>query len=258
MDPLRAARPLRPGASPPGVAYSRNEHADRLTVTISMRVVTELSPLDRLGWLAEQPAHLQSWFAAHGRWRQLAAGESIYDAGDEADALFGLGSGALDITLPLTDHEPVVMHRGEVGFWIGDLALLAGTERLVSVHARRAARVYVVPGRAVRALLEAEPEHWPRFYALTHRNMRTALHLLAEALSMSPSERICRRLLQLVEPDGTVRATQEELADLLGVTRATVRRVLKRLVAEGAIATGYGRLRVCDRCRLERLAELPS
>ena len=243
------------------MGYNSHDETEWLKVTISldsMRTPNDLAPLDRCGWLAEQPAPLQAWFAGHGRWRTFAAGEDLYDAGDAADGVFGLAAGALDVTLSLTDAGPVAVHRGEVGFWIGDLALLAEGERLVSVRARRRSRVYVVPGRAVRALLQAQPEHWPRFYALTHRNTRTALHLLAEALTLSPDERVCRRLLQLVEPDGTVAVTQAELAELLGVTRATVRRALKRLAAEGAVATGYGRLRVCDRRRLERLAEPPA
>jgi len=226
-----------------------------LEMTISLRASNDLSPLDRCGWLAEQPTRLQWWFAAHGRWRTFGAGQNLYDAGDAPDALFGLGAGALDITLPLTAHEPVAMHRGEVGFWVGDLALLADAPRLVSVFARRPSRVYVVRGRDVRALLAAEPEHWPCFYALTYRNMRTALRLLAEALTLSPSERIVRRLLELADADGTVWTTQEDLAGLVGVTRATVRRTVKRLVADGTVSTGYGALRLVDRRRLERLAE---
>jgi len=52
-----------------------------------------------------------------------------------------------------------------------------------------------------------------------------------------------------------VRTTQEDLAGLVGVTRATVRRTVKRLVADGTVSTGYGALRLVDRRRLERLAE---
>lgn len=230
-------------------------------MTISVRPSNDLAPLDRCGWLAEQPPALQAWVAANGRWRVFEAGQHLYDAGDDvcedADALFGLAAGALDFTLPLTGDEPVSVHRSEVGAWFGDLALLAENHRLVTVYARRRSRVYAVAGRDIRALLAEQPTYWPRFYALTYRNMRVALNLLGEALSLSPGQRIARRLIQLAEADGTVHATQEDLAALIGVTRATVRRTLKRLCAAGVIATGYGALRVVDPCRLERWAEPP-
>jgi CRP-like cAMP-binding protein len=119
------------------------------------------------------------------------------------------------------------------------------------VHAGRGARLLVGPAAAVRARLAARPEHWPCFYALTHRNMAIALGLLGEALALSPSDRVARRLLQLADEAGVIAATQEELAGLVGVTRTTVRRTLKRLVAAGAVQTGYGTVTITRPDRLD-------
>lgn len=211
----------------------------------------DLSPLDRRGWLAEQPDALRAWVAEVGRWRSVPRGQLIYEAGDRGDSLFGLADGSLDVTFPSVVDEPVSIHRAEPGFWIGDLAILAETERLVSVHAGRGARLLVVPAAAIRAHLAARPEHWPCFYALTHRNMAIALGLLGEALALSPSDRVARRLLQLADEAGVIAATQEELAGLVGVTRTTVRRTLKRLVAAGAVETGYGTVTIMRPDRLD-------
>lgn len=216
-----------------------------------MTKTCDLAPLDRRGWLATQPAALRAWVAEAGRWRAMEPGQLLYEAGDRGGGLYGLGAGSLDITFPLVGDEPVSIHRAEPGFWIGDLALLADTERLVSVHAGRGARVFTVPGAAVRAHLRDHPAHWPCFYAITHRNMALALGLLGEALALSPSARVARRLLQLADAGGVITATQEELAGLIGATRTTVRRALKRLVAEGAIETGYRSLTIVRRDRVE-------
>ena len=216
-----------------------------------MDSVPDLGPLDRLGWLAEQPPALRRWVAEVGRFRTYAAGQVVYEAGDTGTALYGLAAGSLDITFPLVADEPVSIHRAEPGFWIGDLALLAETERLVSVRAGRCARLLTVPGAAIRAHLDRHPEHWPCFYALTHRNMATALNLLGEALALPPAARVTRRLLQLADADGVVAGTQEELAGLIGVTRTTVRRALKQMVADGVIETGYRSLQIRSRDRLE-------
>lgn len=214
----------------------------------------DLTPLDRMGWLADQPSALQKWVARTGRWRAFEAGDVIYDAGDAATGLYGLAEGSLEVAFPLSGHEPVSIFRAEPGFWIGDLALLAGHVSLVSVRTRHRARVLEVPGAAVRAHLTDRASDWPCFYALSYRNAANTLALLGEALALSPSARLARRLLQLATEEGTVRATQEELAGLTGVTRGTVRRALDRLIAEGAIATGYGHLHIRDHALITKRA----
>jgi CRP/FNR family transcriptional regulator, cyclic AMP receptor protein len=76
----------------------------------------DLAPLDERGWLAAQPNDFRDWIARAGRWRKYAAGHVLYDAGEPADALYGLCEGALNITLPLVGDEPVTIHRAEPGF----------------------------------------------------------------------------------------------------------------------------------------------
>jgi CRP-like cAMP-binding protein len=231
-----------------------NPDGDWHIVANAMERPLDLAPLDRVGWLAEQPGDLRDWVAEVGRWRALAPGQVLYEAGDTGSGLYGLAEGSLDITFPLVGDEPVSIHRAEPGFWIGDLASLAETERLVSVHAGRCARILAVSGSAIRAHLVRHPEHWRCFYALTHRNMAVALGLLGEALALPPAARVARRLLQLADADGVVGGTQEQLAGLVGVTRTTVRRALKRLVTEGTIETGYRSLTIRRRDLLERSA----
>jgi CRP-like cAMP-binding protein len=116
-----------------------------------------------MGWLAEQPPEFRDWAARSGRWRQYAAGQFIYHAGDLADGLYGLAAGGIEITFPLLAEEPVVIYRAEVGFWIGDNAELAETPRLVSLRAAVPSRLLHIPTPAIRALLAAHPAHWREF-----------------------------------------------------------------------------------------------
>ncbi len=112
-----------------------------------------LEPLDRVGWLAAQPESFRDWVSRVARWRDVEAGEFLFQAGDPSDGLFGLASGSLEITFPLVAEEPVVIYRAEVGFWIGDNAELADEPRLVSVMAAVRSRVLHVSSAAIRAHL---------------------------------------------------------------------------------------------------------
>ena len=42
----------------------------------------------------------------------------------------------------------------------------------------------------------------------------------------------------------TVQATQQQLADLLGVSRVTLGAALRELTARGLVETGYGQIRL--------------
>ena len=46
------------------------------------------------------------------------------------------------------------------------------------------------------------------------------------------------------DDSATVRATQQQLADLLGVSRVTLGAALRDLTARGLVETGYGRIRL--------------
>jgi CRP/FNR family cyclic AMP-dependent transcriptional regulator len=213
---------------------------------------SELAPLDTVGWLAQQPPAFQNWAAAAGRWRRYQKGQILYDAGDPSDGLYGLAEGALDITFPLVADEPVTLHRGEVGFWIGESALLALEPRAVSIHAALRSRVFFIAGDSVRAMLAERPEHWRAFYLLSHLNAVTAVNLLAEVLALSVTARVARRLLRLAAPNGVVSVTQDDLAKLVGIARATLQRAFEEFAQADAIQTGYRSITITNRDVLER------
>lgn len=166
--------------------------------------------------------------------------------------MYGLAEGALEITFPLVADEPVIIHRAEPGFWIGDAAQFSRRSRMIGIAAASAVRVLRVTGADLERLLAETPRFWPCFYDLSSRNVETALTLLSESLALTVKARVCRRLLALAERNAEVSITQDDLAKLVGVTRATVRRAIAELAAEGGVETGYRSLRLSDLAVLRR------
>lgn len=205
-----------------------------------------LDPLDQVGWLARQSPEFRAWAWAgeHGRWRQYAAGESIYLAGDEPDGMYGLGAGALEVTFPLSGEEPVTIHRAEPGFWIGEAALMAGATRLVSLASALDSRVFHIPVGPMKDLLQRDPGIWRVLYEQSFDNLTTAVTLIAEALSLSPRARIAKLLLRLADNSGRVSANQDEFGRVIGMTRSSVRRAIASLVEAGVVRTGYRALEI--------------
>jgi CRP-like cAMP-binding protein len=221
---------------------SRNSAADVLGV------------LSRAGWLSEQPAEFQERIASAGRWIWLPKGVRLFQAGEQAVAMFGLGEGLLDVAIPISDDEEVTVHRARPGFWIGDGALLSSVPRELSVEAATDCLVFRVPIGAVQRILDVHPHDWMYFHRLSSMNATLAVRTLAEVIALPPKARFARLLLRIAAPDGSVRVTQEELGRMAGMSRAAFRRTFGSLIRSGAVKTTYGGLVIRDAAALEQVA----
>lgn len=209
------------------------------------------------GWFADRSPDVRKALAAVLQLRNFAAGQAIYRFGDAPNGIHGLISGAIDVAIPRADGVELVMHRADPGFWVGDLALLAGQRRLVSVIAAEPTQVLHLPSAEVMRLLERDPRFYLEFYDLSHRNMATALKLLAN-LAIAPSEaRVAVRLLMHhgERHDGRdeVSLSHGKLAEMVALSLPTVERVLRKLQERGAVELGYGKIRILDRHGLQLL-----
>lgn len=234
-----------PGSSPPERGSAKGAH----------RAATErLDTLSETGWLSKQPNDFQMRILELGRWTTVPRGQRLYSAGDEPDALYGIGAGHLDLAIPILGGEECVIHRAGKGFWIGDGALPPDAPRTLSVEAATDCRLFRIPFPSLRRHLAKSPADWEYLHRLSTMNAILSVRILSETLSLSPRARVARLLLRTASPDGTVQATHEELGRLAGISRATFRRSLSRLIASGAIETRYNFLRIVDRSAVENEA----
>jgi CRP-like cAMP-binding protein len=214
-----------------------------------------LRNLATIGWLGEQPLAFQNRMAKLGRWMSVRRGQVIYAVGDDADAVFGLGEGHLDVAVPVDTEREVVVHRATAGFWIGDSALLADSVRALTLSAVSDGQLFKLPASAVYRNLEEHPEDWMCFYRLSHMNTSMSLRALAEVISLPPRARFARALLRLTSPAGAVHVTQEELGRMVGMSRAAFRRAFAALIQQGIVEVEYGRILIRDQMALEAEAK---
>lgn len=215
-----------------------------------------LRTLAQTGWLSLQPPDFQDRMIAIGRWTSAPKGRPLYVLGEEPDAIYGLGAGLLDVSLPVDAEEDVIVHRAPPGFWVGDGALLSGVTRMLTVSAATDCEVFRIPHAPLRRVLEENPGDWQSLHHLATLNGHLATQTLAEALALPAGPRFARLLLRLALPDGTVAATQEELGRMAGMSRAAFRRTFATMIAAGVLETGRGSVRIHDRAALEREARI--
>jgi CRP/FNR family cyclic AMP-dependent transcriptional regulator len=215
----------------------------------------QMRALSETGWLSLQPPDFQDRMIAIGRWTAVAQGKALYTVGEPPDAVFGLGSGRLDVSVPVGE-EDVVVHRAPPVFWIGDGALLSGVPRFLTVTAATDCEVFRIPHAPLRRVLDEHPGDWRYFHHLATLNAVLATQALAEALVLPARPRFARVLLRLAQADGTINATQEELGRMAGMSRAAFRRAFGTLIAAGMLEVRRGRVHIHDRTALEHEAGL--
>ncbi len=215
----------------------------------------QLRALAETGWLSLQPPDFQDRMIAIGRWTAVARGKALFVLGEPPDAVFGLGSGRLDVSVPVGD-EDVVVHRAPPGFWIGDGALLSRVSRFLTVTAATDSEVFRIPQAALWRILDEHPSDWRYFHHLATLNAVLATQALAEALALPARPRFARVLLRLAQVDGTINATQEELGRMAGMSRAAFRRAFGTMIAAGILEVRRGRVHIHDRAALEQEANL--
>jgi CRP-like cAMP-binding protein len=104
--------------------------------------------------------------------------------------------------------------------------------------------------------LEAARAESPRLRDLLSRLSDSLLAQVMQSVACNAlhtaEARACRRLLEIADRAGgaELSLTQEGLAEMLGLRRTTVTRVIADMVAKGAIRAGRGRIAILDRARL--------
>jgi CRP-like cAMP-binding protein len=197
------------------------------------------------------------------RRRKYARGEVLFHEGDPGDTVHLLLQGHLAVRVSTPNGDRATLNVLAPGSHVGELALTnrAGPHiRSATVVALEHAETRSLSASAFYDLCDRHPQVQGLLVDLLADRVRELSFRLLESMYLSLDRRLCRRLLFLAEvyadgrPAVIVPLTQEQLADLVGGTRPTVNQGLQRLVDEGVLELGRGRLVVLDRAALRRKA----
>lgn len=215
--------------------------------------------LARNGWFAKRPAALKTRLIALAQVSTAEAGNWIYDTGDEAEGLYGVLTGSVTSHVVLDNGESVPVSISGPGAIFGYAAQVLGGRRVTTVIARERSEIIFVPQHAISAMVQEMPSLWLHFAELATEQLIWAVRGYAELVRLSPRAQIASRLHGYSFPWGgggpaTVPIRQEELAELMGLSRKTVNLVLRELEKMKLIETGYRSIRILDPTGLHRIA----
>ena len=201
------------------------------------------------------PAEALAEAAAVARVRPFQANEVLYERGQVQSALSVVGAGSVRISSTSAEGREIMLTLFEPGAWFGDTVFSPGMPRVFGATAHSDGELVEVPGQAYRDLLTRYPEAYPRTLDMLSRRLWSAISIIEDNALRDMPGRVGRRLLFLAamhDPGSrasgpvTFKLTREHIANMMGMTRQGVHRVLKILEAEGLIVFSYGQVTVPD------------
>ncbi|NET31579.1 MAG: Crp/Fnr family transcriptional regulator [Cyanothece sp. SIO1E1] len=171
-------------------------------------------------------------------YRDLAAGQKLFQQGDPAVALFMVKTGRLKVVRHIDRHKMTTLQVARPNDTMGEAALFSSVHFCAAV-AEITSQVIVYPKQALFAALRQYPGLAETLMVLMVKKIQSLKLLLELRDVRTAHERVLRYLSYLAQPgDPRVVSFDRPLKDIageLGLTPETLSRALSRLEQEGAI-----------------------
>jgi CRP/FNR family transcriptional regulator/CRP/FNR family cyclic AMP-dependent transcriptional regulator len=202
--------------------------------------------------------------AALGR-RRYRRGDIIFQKDEPGQSMFILERGSVRIYVPSAQGNDLILAVLGTGDFFGDLALLDGRPRSASAASIGDTILLSLERADFIALITSRPAAAMAVLEAVSLRLRDTDEMASDLAFLDVGGRLAKKLLELSATHGVQRPaggtlvdlpiTQEELANMIGVTRESVNRNLSNFRRMGLIQNQGRKLIIKDPERLRRRAE---
>ena len=229
-----------------------------------MAVATEVDLLQRVPLLAALTDSDREALARSASRRRYRRGDIIFQKDDPGHSLFIVARGSVRIYVPSTQGADLTLAVLGPGHFFGDLSLLDGRPRSASAAALGDTNVVILERSDFVAVIRTRPAAVMSVLAVVVRRLRDTDEMASDLAFLDVGGRLAKKLLELAATNGVKRQdgvlldmpiTQEELANMIGVTRESVNRNLSLFRRIGLVAKEGRRFVLRDPAGLKRRCE---
>lgn len=186
--------------------------------------------------------------------RRVAGGTYVFRQGEPAAKVHIVRSGRIELSRTV-GRRHVTLQELRAGDVFGDVPAFLGDPEPFDARAVEDSVILTLDMPALLALLQTRPLVAQRWFISLAERMAAMQQRMIGLLAGGLEAQIASLLLRESGTGDTVTITQSRLADLLGVQRSSVQRVLKQLEKSGLIESRYRRIAIVDAPGLSALVD---
>jgi CRP/FNR family cyclic AMP-dependent transcriptional regulator len=185
----------------------------------------------------------------HGSIKSYPKNVVVINQDDQTCSLYVILSGSVKVYISGEDGREAVLNHQSAGDYFGDLALIDKQPRVASVMTTESSRFMVISREDFMACLSRNPEIAINLIKPMTMRMRMLAKNVSNLALLDVYGRVARILLEQAEEQEngelvTAKLTQQEIADMVGASRAMVSRILKDLKLGGYISVDKKRISI--------------
>ncbi len=189
--------------------------------------------------------------------------EELFHKGDHSEEVYVIASGKLKVLTTSTEGDDVVFSILGPGEVFGEVALFGATLRTATVSAIEDCQLLVIDRRDFMSFLRTNPEVSVKLLSVLAIRLKRVSELVEDTLFLNLPLRLAKKLLSLSRAYGEEAAegiridlqlSQEEWGDLVGTTRESVNKQMRKWTEAGIIQVDHGYVIILNPVELEKLA----
>ena len=217
--------------------------------------------------LSDLPGRLSTELFASAKPVRLAAGNTLFLAGDSDDDCYRIEDGLLKVTMVSHSGDERILAFVGRGDIVGELSIIDGLPRSASVVAVRDATLSCLSRTAFETYAKKHPELYKSLVGLLAKRLRGTDTVVAAGSFLSLKGRVARTMLELAEHFGQEevgsgrivirqKISQDDLAAMAGVARENLNKILNDWQRRKLVTRQSGYYCLENKAQLEHKAKL--
>ncbi|MEH6346970.1 MAG: Crp/Fnr family transcriptional regulator [Bermanella sp.] len=190
----------------------------------------------------------------------LEAGHVLLHRGDDGNACFGIISGQLKAFAHESTGKEMTLAVLNPGHWFGEISLVDNLPRTHGTIATQPTVILKMPKTAFDLAISQQPSIAMDVSRHLCQRLRLAFTAVEESLLLPLPQRLAKKLLFIQAPQDNQQAksftqvSQQEIAQMLGVSRQSVSKQLTQWAKDGILELSYNSFAILDTVRIQALA----
>ena len=210
-----------------------------------------------------EPAALDQ-LCRYAKLSTLKRGATIFSKGDPGISLYAVISGTVKMSVSSPDGRSAIFNLIGAGDTFGEVALLDGLARTADATANTNCEVFVIDRRDFLPFVRSQPALAMKFIELLCARLRWTSDQVEQVILQDLPGRLASALIRLTEKrqlapgDRTFAITQQEISEMVGMTRESINKQLRIWAMRNWVRLEHGAIVVLEAEALQVLAEAGS